>query len=197
MFLVIQVIDQLLSLRVSLVPLATQIWQRTAIASAESGTDTFFIVVAIVMAIAALARIRPLWLHGVLMAYLTVAMFNLALNIFTLVVTTQFASAEQLTLLWDVALVYANTVMVFAVWYRLLNSWLANRAFEFPADPHRPDCQPGWVDYLFISFNTNATFGPTAEIVHSRIAKVLMMAQTCMSLVILVVLVARIVGLRN
>lgn len=50
---------------------------------------------------------------------------------------------------------------------------------------------------MFIAFNTNATFGPTVETVTSRRVKVLMMLQTMCSLVVLVVLVARMVSLKS
>ena len=197
LFVALQVIDQLLSRRVTLVVLANEPTRQRAIDLVERLTDAAFIVVAVVVVLAALARVRPSWMNRILIAYLIMATANLTLNVVTMIATAQFRPAEQLHLLWDVALVYANTVLVFAVWYRLLDAELEHGAFEFPDDPRRPDRVPGWIEYIFLSFNTNATFGPTVETVHSRIAKVLMMLQTSMSLLILVVLVARIVGLGN
>ena len=41
----------------------------------------------------------------------------------------------------------------------------------------------------------NATFGPTSETVVSRRVKLVMMAQTSLSLLVLLVLVARLVGI--
>lgn len=55
--------------------------------------------------------------------------------------------------------------------------------------------RPTFIDYFFISFNTNATFGPTSETVVSRRVKLVMMAQTSLSLLVLLVLVARLVGI--
>jgi len=196
-FLALQVIDQMLSHRVTLLVLADESAQRNAINLVERLTDVAFVVIAVVVVVAALVRVRPAWMNRILIAYLVLATANLMLNMVTLIATAQFQPAEELHLLWDVALVYANTVLVFAVWYRLLDTELEHSAFEFPEDPNRPDRQPGWIEYIFLSFNTNATFGPTVETVHSRIAKVMMMVQTSMSLLILVVLVARIVGLGN
>ncbi|MEY4338463.1 MAG: hypothetical protein RLZ14_313 [Actinomycetota bacterium] len=54
--------------------------------------------------------------------------------------------------------------------------------------------RPTLIDYAFISFNTNATFGPTSETVVSRRVKLVMMFQTSLSLLVLLVLVARLVG---
>jgi len=194
MFVAIQVLDQLLSRRVTLVTLADQSVRRGVINGAEVVTDVVFVVVTLVVVAMILGRVRAHWLHRALLVYVGVAVVSLLVNVGTMVATAQFQPAQELGLLWDVALVYANTVLVFAVIYRLLDIELGNTAFEFPEDPSRPDRPTSWVEYVFLSFNTNATFGPTVETVHSRIAKVLMMSQTAMSLTILVVLVARIVG---
>jgi uncharacterized membrane protein len=53
---------------------------------------------------------------------------------------------------------------------------------------------PGFVDYLFLAFNTNTAFSPTDTAVLSRRAKVLMMVQALLSLLILAVLVSRAVN---
>ena len=197
LFVAIQVIDQLLSRRVSLLVLANESIRRDAIQTVEAVTDVLFIVTAVAVVLAAVVRTRPSWMNRILIAYLALATLNLVLNVATLVATAQFRPVEELRLLSDLALVYANTVLVFAVWYRLLDAELEGGAFEFPDDPRRPGRAQGWIDYVFLSFNTNATFGPTAEIVHARTAKVLMMVQTSLSLLVLVVLVARIVGLSD
>ncbi len=197
LFVAIQVVDQMLSRRVSLLVLAGDSIQRDAIQSVEAVTDVLFIATTVVVLIAAAVRARPRWMNRIVVAYLALATLNLVLNVGTLVATAQFRPVEELRLLFDLALVYGNTVLVFAVWYRLLDAELEHGAFEFPVDPRRPDRDQGWVDYVFLSFNTNATFGPTAEVVHARTAKVLMMVQTSLSLLVLVVLVARIVGLAD
>jgi hypothetical protein len=197
LFAAIQVIDQLLSRRVSLLVLADESIRREAIQTVEAVTDVLFVVTAFVVIVAAVIRTRPSWMNRILIAYLALATLNLVLNVATLVATAQFRPVEELRLLADLALVYANTVLVFAVWYRLLDAELDGGAFEFPEDPKRPGRPQGWIDYVFLSFNTNATFGPTAEVVHARTAKVLMMVQTSLSLLVLVVLLARIVGLSD
>jgi uncharacterized membrane protein len=50
---------------------------------------------------------------------------------------------------------------------------------------------PGFLDYLFLAFNTSTAFSPTDTAVLSRRAKALMMVQALLSLVILAVLVGR------
>jgi uncharacterized membrane protein len=47
----------------------------------------------------------------------------------------------------------------------------------------------GFLDYLFLAFNTSAAFSPTDTLVLSRRAKVLTMVQSVLSLIVIVVLV--------
>ena len=50
---------------------------------------------------------------------------------------------------------------------------------------------PGFLDYLFLAFNTSTAFSPTDTPFLSRPAKLLMMVQALLSLVILAVLLSR------
>jgi len=50
---------------------------------------------------------------------------------------------------------------------------------------------PNFLDYVFFAFNTSTAFSPTDTAVLSGKAKVLMMLQALLSLVILAVLVSR------
>jgi hypothetical protein len=54
---------------------------------------------------------------------------------------------------------------------------------------------PGFVDYLFLAFNTSTAFSPTDSPVLSRWAKVLMMVQSLISLATVVLLAARAVNI--
>jgi uncharacterized membrane protein len=53
------------------------------------------------------------------------------------------------------------------------------------------DWSPGFLDYLFLAFNTSTAFSPTDTAFLSRRVKVLMMVQALLSLLILAVLVSR------
>ncbi len=53
------------------------------------------------------------------------------------------------------------------------------------------DWSPGFVDYLFLAFNTSTAFSPTDTAVLSQRAKLLTMLQALLSLVIIAVLAAR------
>jgi hypothetical protein len=71
--------------------------------------------------------------------------------------------------------------------------------FDFPAadDPRKvpPGWQPGFVDYLFIGFTTSTAFGPTEAMPLTTRAKALMIVQSVISLVTIVVVAARAIGL--
>jgi hypothetical protein len=55
--------------------------------------------------------------------------------------------------------------------------------------------RPGYVDYLFVAFNTSTAFSPTDVPVLSRWAKVAMMTQSVISLVTVVLLAGRAVNI--
>jgi uncharacterized membrane protein len=53
---------------------------------------------------------------------------------------------------------------------------------------------PKLFDYVYLSFDTSTTFGPTLEVPVCRRAKALMMLQVVLSVVILTVLLSRAVN---
>jgi uncharacterized membrane protein len=55
--------------------------------------------------------------------------------------------------------------------------------------------RPGFVDYLFLAFNTSTAFSPTDTAVLSRWAKLLTMLQSLISLTIIALLAARAVNI--
>jgi uncharacterized membrane protein len=59
----------------------------------------------------------------------------------------------------------------------------------------RTDWSPEFVDYLFLAFNTSTAFSPTDTAVLSRGAKLGMMAQSLISLMIIVLIAARAVNI--
>ncbi len=114
------------------------------------------------------------------------------------------------TLLASAFLLWCSNILIFALWYWRLDGGgpilrhrrlpYGSRAFFFPqlqiesgerkamgAD----HWTPGFVDYLFVAFNTSTAFSPTDTLVLARWAKLLTMAQALISLSVLVLLVAR------
>jgi hypothetical protein len=111
-------------------------------------------------------------------------------------------------LLGDAVLVWLMNVILFGIWYWLVDGGGPSRRGRDPAAPadfafvqhsaRHPGWsgwQPGLVDYLFLSFNASTTFGPTDTLVLSRRAKILMMVQVVTSLASFAVLAARAVSI--
>ena len=116
-------------------------------------------------------------------------------------------------LLRSAAILWAGNILVFASWYWRLDAGGPNArdrrayhgegAFLFPQmtlDPGDADSpvngwSPGFVDYLFLAFNTSTAFSPTDVPVLSRWAKVLMMVQSVISLATIALLAARAVNI--
>jgi hypothetical protein len=110
-------------------------------------------------------------------------------------------------LLRSASALWATNILVFASWYwrldaggpyaRDLRRSHNEGAFLFPQMTihPRPAWKPGFVDYLFLAFNTSTAFSPTDVPVLSRWAKVLMMVQSSISLGTLAILGARAINI--
>ncbi|MEO8025909.1 MAG: hypothetical protein ABI823_05530 [Bryobacteraceae bacterium] len=122
-------------------------------------------------------------------------------------------------LLLAASLLWTINVLVFASWYWRLDAggphgrdslaekaggFHADGAFLFPQMTMSPDLlkrmgegrwRPGFVDYLFLAFNTSTAFSPTDVPVLSRWAKALMMVQSVISLTTIAIIAARAVNI--
>jgi hypothetical protein len=110
-------------------------------------------------------------------------------------------------LLRDAALLWIINVATFSVWYwetdgggpaQRRREGHRSEDFLFPqmnlGGGVAHGWSPGFLDYVFLAFNTSSAFSPTDTAFLSRRAKVLMMLQALLSLVILAVLVSRAVN---
>jgi hypothetical protein len=112
------------------------------------------------------------------------------------------------------AALWISNILIFASWYWRLDAGgphareargaHTDGAFLFPQmtlnrqvrmDLHEQSWSPGFVDYLFLAFNTSTAFSPTDCPVLTRWAKVLMMVQSLISLATVVLLAARAVNI--
>jgi len=127
----------------------------------------------------------------------------LALLIATLPGSGKAAAPE---LLRSAGALWISNILVFASWYwrldaggpnlRELRGEHSDGAFLFPQMTLEDrDWMPGFVDYLFLAFNTSTAFSPTDVPVLSRWAKVMMMVQSSISLTTLALLAARAVNI--
>jgi uncharacterized membrane protein len=107
------------------------------------------------------------------------------------------------------AAIWATNVIVFALWYWELDRGGPGRRadgtgdlppdFVFPqmTDPELApvDWFPHFTDYLYLSFTNAAAFSPTDVMPYARWAKLVMMAQTAVSLATIALVVARAVNI--
>lgn len=131
-----------------------------------------------------------------------------------LVVAMSARSLSPLDLLRGATALWVSNILVFASWYwrldaggphaRDLRGVHCHGAFLFPQMTLSPEIRqsrgedfwtPGFVDYLFLSFNTSTAFSPTDCPVLTRWAKLLMMLQALISLATVVLLAARAVNI--
>jgi len=118
-------------------------------------------------------------------------------------------SESPKALLRSASALWIANILVFALWYWKLDAGgplgrerpqgLKDSSFLFPQMIERGDQDPTWtphfVDYLFLAFNTSTAFSPTDTAVLSRGAKLAMMLQSLISLMIVALLAARAVNI--
>jgi len=111
-----------------------------------------------------------------------------------------------LTLLRTAAILWGINVLVFAVWYweldgngpmSRLKAGHQATDFQFPQQfgGNTSGWAPGFVDYLFLAFCSATALSPADTMPLTRRAKLLMMCEAIISLLIIVLLVARAVNI--
>jgi hypothetical protein len=117
-------------------------------------------------------------------------------------------------LLRSASALWVTNILVFASWYwrldaggpraRELRGVHTDGAFLFPQmtlhhqgkrDLREQPWSPGFVDYLFLAFNTSTAFSPTDSPVLSSWAKILMMIQALISFATVALLAARAINI--
>jgi hypothetical protein len=116
-------------------------------------------------------------------------------------------------LLRSAASLWITNILVFASWYWRLDAGGPHARhvsvshtkgdFLFPQMTLAPgsakavdsDWRPGFVDYLFLAFNTSTAFSPTDTPVLAPWAKIVMMVQSSVALITLALLAARAVNI--
>ncbi len=149
-------------------------------------------------------------------AYLNLAVVTVALAsaLSRLILRLPSHKDKPVELLLAAGALWISNILVFASWYWRLDGGGPNSrdsrgvhldgAFLFPQMSMPPDLRkqtgedrwtPGFVDYLFLAFNTSTAFSPTDVPVLSRWAKAMMMVQSLISLATVVLLAARAVNI--
>jgi hypothetical protein len=146
-------------------------------------------------------------LNGVVTVTMAMALVRLLLAV------TDHTIDPKPLLLAAAALWWSN-ILVFASWYWRLDAGGPHErsrtpghtdgAFLFPQMTMDPaakvaagehNWEPNFVDYLFLAFNTSTAFSPTDVPVLSRWAKILMMVQSVISLLVIALLAGRAVNI--
>jgi uncharacterized membrane protein len=149
-------------------------------------------------------------------SYAGMAVITLALmtSLARLILRLPGHTDEPVELLRAAAAIWVSNILVFASWYWRLDGGGPNErdkqvvhtdgAFLFPQmwmdRSHKRQMgeeswSPGFVDYLFLAFNTSTAFSPTDVPVLSRWAKAMMIVQSIISLATVVVVAARAVNI--
>lgn len=169
-----------------------------------------FLVVLIVGDPGRIDRDRP-WLHvttGCMLGLITIvnalAAIRLVIDIFD---PQAFSSAAELLRIG--AVVWGTNIIAFALWFwdldaggaaaRVSGTSKRGVAFIFP-EMNYPDrvsatWYPQFVDYLALSFNTATSFSPTDVSAVKRWAKLLMVLESAISLVLATLVVARAINM--
>jgi hypothetical protein len=139
----------------------------------------------------------------------------LVVSILLLVLGLHRSHTTGVELLTYAVLLWVINILVFALWYWEVDAGGPRARHTRPYGPIDfafPQFQleqfqlgrvgsepshwiPGFVDYLFLAFNTNTAFSPTDTMVMSQRAKLLMMTQAVLALLVFAVLAARAISL--
>lgn len=156
------------------------------------------------------ARLNEIFSYAMLGAIALVMVSSLAV----LVMRLPLHKDPPVELLQAAAALWFSNILVFASWYWRLDGGGPNvrdklgihvdGAFLFPQMTMDETLKkqmgeefwsPGFVDYVFLAFNTSTAFSPTDVPVLTRWAKMLMMVQSMISLTTLALLAARAVNI--
>jgi hypothetical protein len=169
-------------------------------------------VVLVPMAAVELTRANTRWLRVeramiVVLALVYLANTSAQLADMIGIIILRPREGRSISLLSSSVVIWVNNVLVFSMLYWQIDgggpSGRASKsgptpdwAFPQPASPE--DVPPGWrplfLDYLFLAYNTATAFSPTDALPLTRRAKMLMMAESMISLLTIVVVASRAVG---
>jgi len=134
---------------------------------------------------------------------------GLGLDVFALLLSALYGKrANPLYLLSEAALVHVSTVCLFSVWYTTIDhprqvaraqGRTVRQGISFAQNaaryPGYEDWVPGFLDYVSFAFTVSSCLGPAEGIPLAQRVKLVMMLQVSFSIVILLVLAARAIGL--
>ena len=144
-------------------------------------------------------------IFSLLLSFLT---FHIVINLYLLIVDPRIADDGK-AILADAFLIWSVSLIVFSLWYwiidrggpisRLKNDEKTRYDLLFPqyqSDiPGWKEWKPKFLDYLFFSFFTSTGFSPADTLPLSKRAKLLMMIEAFISLIIIGMIASRAISL--
>jgi hypothetical protein len=173
-------------------------------------------VIGVLIAAYLVARQFQHYVICAVLGYLQLAIVtaDMAWSLYLLVIALPSHKETSQALLRSAAALWITNILVFASWYWRLDAGgphareqrgvHTDGAILFPQMMLDQETKramgedrwsPGFIDYLFLAFNTSTAFSPTDSPVLSRWAKVLMMVQSLISLATVALLAARAVNI--
>ena len=157
-----------------------------------------------------IARVRGSFALNQVLGYVLLAVVTVAM-VWSLTLLVRSLLHHQITpaiLLRSATALWVTNILVFASWYwrldgggphaRHLKGNHTEGDFLFPQMTMKKPPQswsPGFVDYLFLAYNTSTAFSPTDSPVLSPWAKVAMMVQSIISFATVALLAARAINI--
>jgi uncharacterized membrane protein len=153
---------------------------------------------------------RSATMHRLMVALLVVMTLGIALSVTVLAIDILVAvrGVTATILLGRGAAIWVENVIVFSLWYwQLDRGGPAERAagapippsFAFPENATPELAPPGWrpayPDYLYLAYTNATAFSPTDTLPVRRWAKLTMMVQSTLSLVIAILVLARAINI--
>lgn len=136
-----------------------------------------------------------------------IATLALLISIALLVVTLPArGSAQAGSLLFNAALLWISNILVFGLWFweidgggptkrHLMGHKASDFLFPQQANNTLERWAPHFIDYVFVAFTNATAFSPTDTAPLSRTAKMLMMVEAILSLLIVALLAARAINI--
>jgi hypothetical protein len=179
---------------------------------------SWLVIAVILFFIVLVALLKRKGSHDLVHTILSFLCFALAIleviNIGRLIFTLPDRTIPAITLLVNAGILWISNVIIFGYWYweiegggpmerSLTSATVYHKQAEllFPQltlidqRPEYLQWRPGFLDYLFVAFNTSTAFSPTDTPVLTQRLKILSMAQSLLSLVTLATLAARAVNI--
>jgi hypothetical protein len=154
------------------------------------------------------ARLRMRWLAIALTAIVTLMNFGALARLIVAIFAGHAGSGR--TLLLDAINIWATNVIIFALWFWALDrggpagAFTEKRGADFlftqqqTGEPARfPNWSPGFIDYLFLAYTNATAFSPADTFPLTVRAKLLMMAESAISLATIALVASRAIGILN